>query len=245
MANVTAAGYRQPIIQYWHAADVPEHLADDLASFRDRNPELQHRVFSEPAAAAFIEERFSAREAAAFGACAVPAMQSDYFRYCAVLALGGVYCDVDFRCRASLRPLLEEERGQLFRNGTGMALNGVFAFREPGHPLLRLCLEIATANIEAREIEEVWGVTGPSIFTGLIMLRRLDSIDAFLEVCDDRAGHWRPRLMSEVVGDFERVVEAFDGVRVNPPRALQGYLANRDAANVEKKHWIDAESIYR
>ncbi|HSN78450.1 MAG TPA: DNA topoisomerase, partial [Anaerolineae bacterium] len=36
--------------------------------------------------------------------CAIPAMQADYFRYCAALADGGVWADVDLRCQRALRP---------------------------------------------------------------------------------------------------------------------------------------------
>jgi len=38
------------------------------------------------------------------------------------------------------------------------ALNSFFAFKEPGHPLLRLSMDVATANIEQRVCERAWPV---------------------------------------------------------------------------------------
>src|SRR5690348_1645791 len=102
MIRVNDTGRVLPIIQYWHSEQVPEQIAELTATFRDLNPALPHLVFSEAKAEEFIAEHFEAREVAAFRSCAVPAMQADYFRYCAALALGGIYSDVSFYCRCPL-----------------------------------------------------------------------------------------------------------------------------------------------
>jgi hypothetical protein len=186
-----------------------------------------------------IEAHFGAREVAAFRACAVPAMQADYFRYCAVHALGGVYCDADSHCVGSLKPLLDVEGAVFHGMGKAEALpnlsveevlaNAIFGFRGSGHPLLRLAIDVATAGIEARASESVGMVTGPGVFTGLAMIRRLGSLDAFfarMERCHrslqevflaDREG-WLLHLESvrAAIGDYARVVAAFDGVHVSP-----------------------------
>jgi hypothetical protein len=168
-------------------------------------------------------------------------MRADYFRYCAVLALGGVYADASFRCIAPLHPLLDRGDGTIFRKTPpGFILNGFFLFASPGHPLLRLALDVATANIEQRAGEMVQMVTGPWIFTALSVLHRLGSIDrlrrdaadgglmrlaepfrqeamALARTASGRAGV-APMVepLFDTVGDLERVEEAFGGVRVAP-----------------------------
>jgi hypothetical protein len=232
-----------PIIQYWHDEDVPGYLGESLSSCERHNPDLEHLLFNRSTAAAFIEERCSPRELAAFRSCAVPAMQSDYFRYCAGLALGGIYLDVDHACAAPFRPLLEDgAEGQLFKRSIGMMLNGVFVFRSPGHPFLRLALDVTTANIESRALENVPGVTGPMVFAGLVMLYELGSIDAFLQVAGSGAGRWQPRLMGEVVGSYDRVAEAFETVGVYPVERLNGLLDSRDLRHARNRHWLRWES---
>lgn len=192
------------IVQYWDAGEPPRYVADLLATFRDRNPTLPHRLYDERSAAELIAARFGEREEAAFRACAVPAMRADYFRYCAVLALGGIYSDVGFRCTDSLSPLLADGRGGVLfrRDPPGYLLNGLFAFAAPGHPLLRLALDVATANIERRAAEMVQMVTGPWVFSSLWLLQRLC---AFGGGGEDRDEGWK----GGAGGGIERLAEPF------------------------------------
>src|SRR5262245_47838054 len=140
-----------PLVQYWHSESIPGYIEDLLATFRDHNPSMRHMVFNEGTATEFIARHYGERELRAFHACAVPAMQADYFRYCAVHVLGGTYVDVDFRCERPLDGLAEfDGMGQLFEREHGGIVNGIFIFTSPRHPVLSLALEIATANIEQR-----------------------------------------------------------------------------------------------
>jgi mannosyltransferase OCH1-like enzyme len=230
-----------PLVQYWHE-DPPAYIAELLGGFRDRNPDLRHLVFDRPAAARFIAERFGPREAAAFGACAIPAMQADYFRYCAVFALGGVYSDADFQCGASLRPLLPPAgRGRLFRGPQGNVINGLFAFGSPGHPFLALALEIATANIERRRFDRVYPSTGPPIFMTLVGLREHGSFEALIERASGTPFEEWVRDYCETIGEFGRVKPACDGIDVAPVAEQDAFLRVPDFALPYKhsdSHWV-------
>ena len=96
------------LFQYWDTEDVPNYIADWFASFRKHNPGLDHRIFDQNSAETFIASNFTQREVAAFRACAVPSMQSDYFRYCAVLNFGGSV----LRCRYSVRRFSDDAPGR-------------------------------------------------------------------------------------------------------------------------------------
>lgn len=247
MSDPTQAGATPSlqISQYWNTKAIPDYLDDLLVTFRDRNLDFHHRVFSEADTERFIGEHFGPRELAAFRACAVPSMQSDYFRYCVVLALGGVYADVDYRCRASLRPMVDRlEGGEIFLSPTPVTLkgreatriwSGFFAFREPGHPFLRLALEIATANMEARIPERVWKVgenvvesiwltVGPGIFSLMRFIRNWGSLDAFIDGVANTPAEPFASLYCEVIGDYDRILEAFDGVRVSPYAQMTSWI---------------------
>jgi GT2 family glycosyltransferase len=223
-----------PIFQYWHSPEIPAEVADLTTTFRDQNPALRHVVLCEEQATEFIARRFTSREVDAFRACAVPAMQADYFRYCAALAAGGVCADADIRCQRPLRDLIAStDRGALFWRAGEEVVNAFFLFRSPGHPLLRLALDMATRSIEDRIVEDVWAVTGPWIFTALVGLHRFGSVDAMLR---EAAGlkDVRPPVLRKVarlramepawshllqgIDAHERIAEAFDGVRMLPWR---------------------------
>jgi Glycosyltransferase sugar-binding region containing DXD motif len=262
---------RSPSIsQYWDADVVPDSVAGLIATFRDRNPDFRHRLLSEAETERFIADRFGAREVAAFQACAIPSMQSDYFRYCSVLALGGIYADVDYRCKGSLLPLLDCcAGGEVFLGPTVHPLNGretrrvwsgFFVFREPGHPFLRLALEIATANVEARIPERLWPIgekvresiwltVGPGVPTLMRFMREWGSFDAFIEGIAGSPAEPYGKLYCEVVGEHDRVVEAFEGVRVSQYESMMKWIEEPGIPLSYKEtdaHWHNVQTaIFR
>lgn len=242
------------IVQYWHSEEVPADVAELIGTFRDRNPDLRHLLFHQTDAATFIADHFGERELAAFRSCAVPAMQADYFRYCAVLTLGGVYSDVSFRCLRPLRTLTDTTAGgQLFSKETqGKVINGFFLFRSPGHPLLRLALEVATSNIELRVAENVNLVTGPWVFSGLWALHGAGSFGAFRQTAASMGLERLAESFISTIGDYSRVSKAFEDVRVAPLDTAMGWVGSqpqRPRYKSDDDDWINWRrkklSIYR
>jgi Glycosyltransferase sugar-binding region containing DXD motif len=264
-----------PIVQYWDAGEPPDYVAKLLATFRDRNPDLRHLIFDEATAEGFIAEHFTEREVAAFRACAIPSMRADYLRYCAVLALGGVYADVGYRCLQPLSSLIDAaDSGLLLQQAPrGFLINGFFLFKAPGHPLLRLTLDVATTNIEQRVVDRVQMVTGPWIFSALSLLHRLDSTrasrrdheaDGLAETLCGEARALAPTAagreaipllvapLLQAVGDLGRVAEAFDGVRIAPLETIADWIAEPESRLPYKRsetYWINwqrqGRSIFR
>jgi len=218
------------LIQYWRSQRIPSDVYKLCQQTRARNDSLRHQIFDHGAAAEMIRTRLGHREHAAFEACAVPAMQADYFRYCAVFALGGIYCDADSACTGSLKLLLEADGTLFFFERKGeprVMINHIFAFREPGHPLLRLAIDIATVNVESRFTELVPFVAGQPILMLLQEIRRTGSIDEYIDRLqrgwlsrrenariDHRRWHEHFDVVRTVIGDYSRVKDAFTGVRV-------------------------------
>jgi hypothetical protein len=230
------------LVQYWDAEQVPDYITDELNTFTDHNPDFRHLIFSREAAAEFIARHFTPREVAAFRSCAVPSMQSDYLRFCAGLVFDGIYSDVDFRCLASLRPLMPAEgRIRVFRGPKGGVVSGFYAFRSPGHPFLRLALEIATVNIENR-FEGIYFSTGPGIFTGLVALHACGSRDGSIPLD-------KPRLQAaareywKVIENRAKLSAALNGIEVRPPDECLAYIevATDLAYKKTSAHWLRFE----
>lgn len=261
---------RPTISQYWNSAVVPDYVVELFETFRAQNPDCRHLVLDEREAEGFIAERFGERQAAAFRACAVPSMQSDYFRYCAVLAHGGVYADADYRCLRPLRPLIEGcEGGEIFLGPTLHPLgerqtrrvwSGFFAFRHPGHPFLELALELATANMEARIAERVWPAgehvreaiwltVGPGVPTLMRFIHEWGSFDAFVEGVAGSPAEPFAELYCETIGEYGRIVAAFEGVRVSSNEAMFSWVGRPEQALPYKEtdvHWHNVKSaIFR
>jgi glycosyl transferase-like sugar-binding protein len=233
-----------PIVQYWHGHRLPADIAELTATFRDQNPDQPHLIFSEATAEVFIAEHFTHREVAAFRACAVPAMQADYFRYCAILALGGICSDVDFRCVRPFKDLLGKTNGgMLFERANGVFANGMFLFANPGHPLLQMVIDLATVGIERQADERVWWVTGPWLFTILWRIRLSGSLDAARQFAVDHGvSPGKMDACLNAVGDYSRVLEAFKGVRVASFAVARRWVAEPELPPQYKRsklHWVN------
>lgn len=240
-----------PIVQYWHSEEIPADVAALIATFDELNPARPHVVFDRDRAERFVAERFSTAELDAFRACAIPAMQSDYLRYCAAHALGGVCVDADTRCVAPLDAMLEGGGGRLFRHvGEGGVMNGLFAFGRPRHPLPRLALDLATANIAARRSEHVWATTGPLVPNALLRFHEGGSFEATLA---ETHGPRIKRLYEgfrDAIGAYERVTEAFEDVRIGlyeeaaawilEPEVSPAYKAETNWAKPDGSIYTDA-----
>jgi hypothetical protein len=257
------------IIQYWHEEVPPEDVAAALESFAQHNPGVPHVVFNRSTAAEFIAHRYGAREADAFRTCAMPEMQADYLRCCAVHAFGGFYSDTDFRCRAGVGDLLAGPApGVLFGRpfpapkvledwyrwpypvGPFAAIgNDMFAFRGPGHRLLELAIQIATANIEHR-IDAgragAWLVTGPGIFTSLYLLDRLGSTAAFLEYAAQSVLAPSAELVCEAVGgQADGDGRLFDGLEVRPRKDIAAWAEVAKRSDGASTWFASAGGLYR
>lgn len=266
--RTSSADLPLPIIQYWHSDDVPEYIENLFATFAANNPDRPHLIFNEASAGGFIERNLGAREFAAFQACAVPAMQADYFRCCAVLVLGGVYADADLHCVSPLGPLVDAHSGgelfgwrklppcwseAVFGDAPPVGPhrfieNGFFAFAAGGHPFLRLALQIATANIEVRLAESVLLTTGPGVFTSMYLLHELGSFESFVRHAS--RGLFKPaaRLLCEVVNDYATIARAFEEVRISPVQSSRewAHTARPMPYKRTSAHWPRWEgSIFR
>jgi Glycosyltransferase sugar-binding region containing DXD motif len=231
-----------PIVQYWHSEEIPADIAELIDTFREQNPEMRHMLFCEAKAEEFIAEHLTAREVAAFRACAVPAMQADYFRYCAGYALGGISSDVDVRCLGSLRTFIDTpDEGLLVRGSYEQVISGFFWFRSSGHPLLRLALDLATANIEQRSPPTVWAATGPWILAALVALDQLGSIDALRTEVAKLPMDVQFERFVRLVGDPARVAQALKGVRIVPYEGTTSWIGPPGPLEYKRSemHWTN------
>lgn len=216
------------LTQYWDHGDPPAEVAALVDSHVALNPGLRHRLFDREGAAAYIARHNGTRAGAAFDECAVPAMQADYFRYCALLAEGGFWSDADARCLQPLAGLLPDGAdGVLFERPNQNVINGCMAFRAPGHPLIALVQEIATAGIERRVSNSVWVTTGPGILTYLLLLSRLEPGERarldydHIGVDVTRSIRLCAELAASRFPDFDRL---FDGVAVRPYALVESHV---------------------
>ncbi len=149
------------LFQYWDTGEPPEEVAGWIDGYRVMNPEMKHRLYDRDRASWFIGKHVGERQRRAFEACAVPAMQSDYFRAAALLTKGGVYIDADCVGRRPLRELFDRVPYAAVLSFNGHLQLGLMMFRAPGDALIAAWLERITRNVETSRGGDASVLTGP------------------------------------------------------------------------------------
>ena len=128
---------------------------------------FDYRRFTFETADAFIAFHFDGATRAAFRKCGVPAMQADFFRYCALFVSGGIYVDADTENGGGLPQFIAKCERAMLMNRQAKVANDFLYFRNAHDPLLKVIISQAVENIEKRVSNNVWLVTGPGIMTQL------------------------------------------------------------------------------
>lgn len=157
---------RLRLVQYWHDGSPPPEVAALMQGWAC-DPCYDHTAFDHAAAVVFLRAHFRGRVIRAFQACGVPAMQADFFRYCALFAQGGIYLDADIENLGGLPALLADSGRGVLVNRRGRIANDIMYVAEPQDPLFGAVIGQAIANIERQASQSVWKVTGPGIMTAL------------------------------------------------------------------------------
>jgi len=152
------------LFQFWNMPDPPAEVAALMQGWR-AEPGFAYRRFDAPGAEAYIAERIGAKAVAAYRQCGVPAMQADFFRYCALFSEGGVYIDADTERGGDLAAMIAGTGRGLLMNRQKKIANDFLFVRAAGDPLFEKVIAQAIENIENRVSNNVWLVTGPGIMT--------------------------------------------------------------------------------
>lgn len=183
------------LVRFWHEQ---HHVPPDVRRCLDswdalRDEGISFRMFDDASAAAYIAQRYGQRELAAFGRCTHPAMRSDYFRICFVLAEGGLYVDADDVLRGAgwqdvfrdgklkvqplcydltasgMVPSSELRRTDLPTEARIFYVNNNPIAAPPGHPVLRRALTRATDRLLGGEPSpDIQATTGPGNLTAVL-----------------------------------------------------------------------------
>lgn len=159
---------KQPVqlFQFWDRSPPPPEISALLQSWKD-DSHFSYNLFDQKTADEFIDEHFDDRALAAFRRCAIPAMQADFFRYCALYVHGGVYVDADTANPGGLNDFVSKNvRGILMQRQRRVA-NDFLYVAAAGDELFRVVIEQAIRNVEDEISNNVWKVTGPGIMTKL------------------------------------------------------------------------------
>jgi hypothetical protein len=201
-----------PIVQYWDAEQPPADVAAVMEGWRAAHPGLRHLAFHRATARAYLAEHYGEQGAAAFDACPHPAVESDLLRFAVLAREGGIWADVDERCRRPWDGLLAlvPPRGLIvaFSDELPFYVHTFLLAARPANPIMVRALGGAMRALLRQRPGvrlPVWSATGPGLLTRLIvadpararlmsqgLLRHLSGGAGDLAYKLDRAADWRP-----------------------------------------------------
>ena len=240
------------IFQYWDGPNPPAEVATWIRGVAAGNPDFEHVLFDEQSAAAFIERHFGVRQAAAFKVCAVPAMQADVIRLCAILVHGGVYIDADNQSLRPLRELIDGAPYALMFTWMGMLNNGFLWFKEARNLFLQTCLDLTFDNIEARRFKTEFTSTGPGVFNALRALIDPETLPEVLHAFDNpTCKEWNfAELLEHVRATVEitpALCQSYKSITLMNALAASPWIGALQPAYKEtSRHWLNwTAPIYR
>ncbi|HEY5410526.1 MAG TPA: glycosyltransferase [Caulobacteraceae bacterium] len=232
------------LFQYWDTPEPPDEVAEWIDGFRATNPEMKHRLFDRDSASWFIGKWVGRRERQTFDALAVPAMQADYFRLCAIWAQGGVWVDADYQSGVPLRDVLEGVPETLLLTWYGHVDNSFMMCRDRGNPFLHACRDLATLNVEARTPERAYIATGPGVLSAVRVLIEPESSGEVAtqfqrirgSIGDSTTIMERARTALRVTPELERAFKAATLIEV---AAMKRWLSRKKRPAYKKttRHW--------
>ena len=160
------------IYQTWKkkGADLHPVLQSVQQRIMQLNPEYEYRFFDDDDIMRFVQQEYDDRVYRAFCMLNVGAARADFWRYLVLYRWGGVYLDMDSTLLRPLRELIRVgDRCIISREGNpDVFLQWMLVF-EPGHPILKTCIDLCVQNIEGRFDLDVFSLTGPGVFTNAVL----------------------------------------------------------------------------
>jgi hypothetical protein len=205
------------IMQTWKTADsVPSIFSDCMQTWIARHPDSSHNLFDD----AYIWKWLSENEERYPGAVhdgMNPVRTVDMFRYCHLLANGGLYADLDFYCLRSMTKFLarytdEVVLGTILMPPAEMEHsipNAWMYAAQPGHPLWLVTLWLANGRVREDYIERA---TGPILLW--------DALHLYLGARSGSELAEYPGLEALAEANGIRIPEKLPGVVLLPPDFL-------------------------
>lgn len=155
------------IFQYWDAKTPPTEVAALIAGWQ-AVPSFSHRLFDRASAIQILRTQFGPRSVQAFQRARHVTEESDFLRLCLIYKFGGLYVDADDMVIGDIGTFARLGSGLLVtREPIGAAANNVLA-APPGHPALRIAIEMTMRSLMAYENDGAWLKTGPGMLTRAI-----------------------------------------------------------------------------
>ncbi len=157
------------IFQTWKTKDLHPNIVKIRTRIQELNPTYKMMLFDDDDMERFIYDNFSDTVYSAYKRLVVGAAKADFWRYCVLYLVGGIYLDIDSEIVRPLDELIQEcDQCIITREKHTGNFNNWFMIFEPNHPILKKAIEMCCWNIEnyssadtAINVAQLTGPAGP------------------------------------------------------------------------------------
>lgn len=233
------------IVQTFRTPSVVRPIHSAVLKWTEMNPEFDYRFFDDAAARDFIASRFGGDVLKAYDSLTPAAFRADLWRYCYLVAEGGVYVDIRMVPVLALRTILgfADEAPPAFvaprdQQGSGGGeghsyLYNAFIAAAPNHPFLVAALDRAVGMILDRNYgRDMLEITGPGCFGAAVNDALGRPLDTRFEPGDhshDSVGRYR--ILSHEVDIYYQAVVRLARRPAIVSKCIRGPMANADKAH--------------
>lgn len=154
----------------WQTNYTPNVTIDAALNFRVNRwfaPDFEFHFVTDEERGAFIRKHFPGRFSDAYDRLKVGAAKADLWRVLVLYVHGGIYLDIDANLAMKPSKFLGPDQDELVVFDKSGKLTNYFLASSKGNPKFLRVAEQIVANIEAREIDNVFHMTGPAVFWAL------------------------------------------------------------------------------
>ena len=160
------------IYQSYRDSNLPLSYRDNSLLLQKLNPGYRYEFFDDQRCREFLLEVFGPVHAKAFDDLVPGAFKCDLWRYAMLYTTGGIYLDLDIAPLVSLSEVITSELtfisacDRRIFHFPKCALYQAFLGCEPGHPAVKLALDMSLQNVINRKPntkETVLDITGPVV----------------------------------------------------------------------------------
>lgn len=159
-----------------HIDTLPQYMIDSMNTWKNLNPEYEHRYMDDIQAKQFILDEYGQEWHDIFVNLPVGVMRGDLWRYMVIYKYGGVYADLDTECWKPISSWMLEDKEFIVCPETDIHFCQWTFAATAGNPILKVILDLIKdrlLNPEYGAPHFVHSHTGPAIWTAGI-LKALD-----------------------------------------------------------------------
>jgi mannosyltransferase OCH1-like enzyme len=135
------------IFQTWHTKNIPPLMSQNIELIKSSNPAFKYHLFDDEDCYNFIKENFDEPTLGAFKRLIPGAYKADFWRYCVLYKLGGIYLDIKFKPVNGFKFINLAEKEHWVLDSDKIGIYNALMVCKPGNPILLKAINQIIENI--------------------------------------------------------------------------------------------------